>query len=160
MDGLTGWDWFVLVIVGLSMLFGLVRGLIKTVFALAAWGVAIVATPVMGASVMAATGLQQHPWLVFIALFLTIFIVVKMIGNLLARGIKRVGLGGADRGMGMLLGFARGLIIVAIAAVIARQTGMDDSDSWRLAMTRPLLEQLSSWADFGGRQSSEPVRQT
>ena len=106
MDGLTGWDWFVLMVVGLSMLFGLIRGLIKTVFALAAWGVAIVATPITG------------------------------------------------------LGFGRGLIIVAIAAVIARQTGMDDSDSWRLAMTRPLLEQLSSWADFGGRQSSEPVRQT
>ena len=41
LDAITPWDWFVLIVAVLSIGIGLVRGLVRTVFAVAAWGVGL-----------------------------------------------------------------------------------------------------------------------
>ncbi len=160
MDSLTGWDWFVVLVSGVSVLFGFWRGLVRTVFALAAWVVAIVGTPLLGGTLVATTGMQQYPWVIYIVLFLALFVGVRLLGNLLARSLRAAGLRGADRGLGALLGIARALIILTIAAVIARETGLTTRDSWQQALSRPLLEQLAALVDVNLHNSVEPVRRT
>lgn len=158
MDGLTGWDWFVLLVLAVSVLLGLVRGLVRTVFALAAWLVAILGTPLLGPDAVAAVGLVRHPWVVYVVLFLLLFVGVRLLGNLIARGVRAVGLSGADRGLGALLGVARALVVMTLAAVVARETGFTDSESWQLARSRPLLEQLGSLVDIDFKGLPQVVR--
>ena len=141
---LTGWDWFVLLIALFSIGFGLMRGFVRTVFALAGWLVALIATPVVAPALMPYFGLQSFPWVVYIVLFVLILIGVRMAGGLIARGLKSAGLGGADRAMGALLGVARAIIIIAIVAIAARAIGLTGSPSWQQAWSRPLLDQMVS----------------
>ena len=160
MDVLTGWDWFVVLVAAVSVLFGFWRGLVHTVFALAAWVAAIVGTPVFGERLVDAVSMQQYPWLVYVVLFLALFVGVRLLGNLIARGVRSAGLRGADRGLGAVLGVARALIVLTIAAVIAREVGVTASDSWQRAMSRPLLEQLAALIDVDFSRAIEQARRT
>ena len=160
MDALTGWDWFVVLVVGVSVLFGFWRGLVHTVFALAAWIAAILGTPVFGGRLVDALSMQQYPWVVYVVLFLALFIGVRLLGNLIARGVRAAGLRGADRGLGAVLGGAGAVMVVTIAEVIAREGGVTASDSWQRAMSRPLLEQLASLIDVDFTPPIEQARRT
>lgn len=136
----TGWDWFVLGVLLVSTLAGLWRGLVRTVFALAGWIAALVGAPLATPAVIAVAGMEAHPWVVLIGLFLAILIGVRLLGALLARGLKAVGLGGADRLAGGGLGIVRALLVVAIAAVVGKLAGQQAQPAWQQALVRPLLD--------------------
>ncbi len=143
----TVWDGFIGVVFVLSVLFGVLRGFIRTVFALGAWLIALVGTPLLGAVLIPMVGLGDHRWAGYIGLFVLLLIGTRLIGGLLARGLRRIGLGGADRGFGGLLGVARAVVIVALAAVVARSTGLHHDTAWRQAASRPLLEKLATMVE-------------
>jgi len=146
-SSLTGWDWFILIVSGGSILLGLLRGMVRTVFGLAAWGVALLGTPLLAPAAVDVSAMQQHPWVVFVLLFIAIFAVVRLAGALLARALGKLGLGGADRGLGALLGAARALVLIALVAVLARAMDLHRSADWREAVSRPLLDAIVHWAE-------------
>ena len=49
---LTGWDYFVIAALLISVALGMLRGLVRTVFALAAWIVALIGTPLVRALII------------------------------------------------------------------------------------------------------------
>ncbi|MFT3803185.1 MAG: CvpA family protein [Burkholderiaceae bacterium] len=147
MSLLTGWDFFVGLVILLSVGFGVVRGLIRTVFALAAWIAAVVGTGVSWPFAVQALSMQEHAWVVVILLFLGIFLLVRMIGRWLANGLKAVGLGGLDRLLGAGLGIARAAILIALAVLAAKSTGLDQQPSFQQALCRPMLEQTWRWLE-------------
>lgn len=144
---LTGWDWYVLLVTAGSVLFGLWRGLVRTVFGVGAWLVALVATPLAGPTLVEATGMQANPWVVFVVMFVALIVLVKMLGRLIARGLGKAGLGGADRGLGAVLGVLRALALILVVAVGAHVLKFDQSPAWREAHARPLLDALVQWAE-------------
>lgn len=144
---MTGWDWFVLLVLVFSVAAGIWRGLVRTVFGLAGWVAALIGAPLTAPSVIAATGTTQYPWVAFVLLFLAILMGVRMLGVLLFRGMKAVGLGGTDRFLGALLGIARALVVITLAAIIARTLGLTDSEAWTQAWVRPLLDDLVGLLD-------------
>ncbi len=160
MDAMTTWDWIVAVISLLSILLGLLRGFVRTVFALAAWVSAVIAMPLASPTAIAATGMQQQPWVIYILVFLAVFIGVRVLGGLIARALKRAGLRGADRTMGALLGAVRALVIIAIFAIAAKVSGLSESASWQLALCRPLLEGIVQWAQPYLPEKLSGIRQT
>ncbi|NLD68987.1 MAG: hypothetical protein GX644_09250 [Limnobacter sp.] len=144
---LTGWDWFVLGALLISTALGLFSGMVRTVFALAGWVVAFLGAPLLAPTLLAATGWDLHPLFVMAILFFALLILVRLAGVLLARALARVGLGSVDRGLGAVLGVARALLIVAVAAVLGRAFGVDQDPAWTQAVSRPLLDELVSLAD-------------
>ena len=138
----TGWDWFVFGLFALSVGAGLWKGLVRTVFGLAAWLIALICAPLTVPAVIEATGLHNHPWVVLFIVFVVLLVTVRMMGSLLARGLGKVGLGGADRLLGGLLGAARAIVLLAVAVVFARGMGLADTESWRQSFTRPALDGL------------------
>ncbi|MDR1899716.1 MAG: CvpA family protein [Treponema sp.] len=52
--------------------------------------------------------------LAFVALFLVVFVLVKILEHILKDIIDRVSLGGVDRFLGILLGFAEGIVAVGL----------------------------------------------
>ena len=144
---LTGWDWFVLGALLISTALGLFSGLVRTVFALAGWVAAFVGAPLLAPMLISATGWDLHPLFVMATLFFVLLIMVRLAGVLLARALAKVGLGSVDRGLGAVLGVARALLIVAIAAVLGRALGVDQDPAWTQAVSRPLLDEMVALAD-------------
>lgn len=157
---LTGWDWFVILLCVFSVALGVWRGMIRTVFGIGAWVVALVGAPLAAPAVIDATAMQAHPWVVLIVLFVMLMVVVRIVGNLLARALDKAGLGGADRGLGALLGVARALLLLLVVAVAAHALGLDQSRSWRVSYSRPLLDALVHWVEPYLPERVSGIRQT
>lgn len=149
LDSLTHWDWLVLIIAGFSVGFGLWRGLIRTVFALAAWVVALLATPWAGAWVFdQGLALTQSipPWVTYLACFLGLFVAVRVVGALLVGLVRRLGMGLFDRLLGGALGAGRAALVLLVVAVAAHAAGLSHEPAWQEARSRPLLDAMVDWA--------------
>jgi membrane protein required for colicin V production len=147
---LTGWDWFVLTIVVLSVGFGMWRGMVRTIFALLAWAVALLGTPFLlpiVAPMIAPLLKIESTWVLAVPIFIVLFIVVRLIGGLIAAGLSKAGLGSVDRLFGALLGVARAAIVVAVVALVAKQFGLHEQALWKQSISRPLMEAMVYWLE-------------
>lgn len=160
MSSLTGWDWFVVLVMLGSIAVGLWRGLIRTVFGLGAWVVGLVGAPLAAPAAIEATGMQAHPWVVLVVMFVALFVTIRLMGSMVARLLGKIGLGGADRGLGALLGAARAVLLLLVVAVAARALKLDETASWREAHSRPLLDALVHLAEPYLPQRIGGVRET
>ena len=142
LDQLTGWDYLVLLILGISTILGLLRGMIRTLFALAGWAVAFVGAPILTPPLLGLTGLAVPPWVALVAVFFALLLLTRLAGALLARLTSSIGLGGVDRGMGVVVGVARAVLIVAAIAMAGRLLDMHKQPAWQQAMSRPLLDSI------------------
>lgn len=147
LSSLTEWDWFVAIVCTGSILLGLLRGMVRTVFGLAAWVVALLGTPLLAPAAMQASAMQQQPWVVFVLLFIALFVAVRVSGALVAGALGKLGLGGADRGLGALVGAARAAVLIVLVVVIARAFDFHRAPAWREALSRPLLDAIVLWAE-------------
>ena len=94
-DGLippfTSWDWFIITVVLLSTGLGVWRGMIRTVFGLAAWILGIIGAPLVGMAIGQQFGISGVPmWVLYIVAFLLTFIIVRLIGALFLKGARSV----------------------------------------------------------------------
>ncbi len=116
-------DWILIILIGLSTLYGLFRGLIKEVISLLAVIIGLV-----GASrcyegafpLLKGLGLSEQvaKILSFVILFIIIFIALVLIGKLLHKFIHAISLGWINRLGGIGFGFIRGIIVSGIIIII------------------------------------------
>ena len=140
---LTGWDWFIVTVALISTALGIWRGMIRTVFGLAAWVLGVVGAPLLGMLIASEFGITGVPiWVLYIVAFLLTFMAVRLAGALFLRGARSVGLAGVDRVLGAALGVVRAGLVILVAAVIAHRLGFAQSASWQAAASRPLLETM------------------
>lgn len=133
---MTWLDYAVLGVLGLSVAWGLWRGLVREIVSLLGWVIAFLAATLF------AGPLSEHlpasiptPELRAIAAFLAIFIaslvVTTLLGVLLSRLVKAVGLGGLDRTLGAFFGVARGVLVVVALTLVAGLTSAPREAWWR-----------------------------
>jgi len=67
--------------------------------------------------------------LAFIALFLIVFVVVKLLEVMLKGIINGIRLGGADRFLGIIFGFAEGLAVISLILFVLRIQPLFDPSS-------------------------------
>jgi membrane protein required for colicin V production len=117
-------DIVILVIVGLSLLIGIVRGFIKEALSLASWFAAIVVASMFSLPFSEyLVGVIENPSIRRVAASVILFVgtvfVGSMINNLIARFTERSGIRGADRALGGLFGVFRGGVIVALLVLLS-----------------------------------------
>ena len=140
---LTSWDWFIITVAVISTGLGIWRGMIRTVFGLAAWILGIIGAPLLGMAISQQFGITGMPmWVLYIVAFLLVFLLVRLVGVLFLKGARSVGLAGVDRMLGAVFGVARAGLVVLVAAVIAHRMGFSQAPSWQSAAARPLLESM------------------
>ena len=144
---MTGFDIAVIVVVVLSALLGLWRGVIREVFALAAWIAAVVCMFLFGGRAAQMLPMLQlsaeTAWLRSLAghalVFLTVFVVLSVIGFVFSKLVKAVGLSFVDRALGMVFGVLRGALIVVLLVLMAGATSLPSFAWWRDSVTaKPL----------------------
>lgn len=132
----------------MSVLLGLMRGVIKEILSLAAWVLAFVAAKTFAAS---AAGVMpdfiNSPALRYLAGFIMVFIVVMalamLLSLLLSESLKALGLGAVDRILGVVFGFLRGIVVVTILVLMAGLTQLPKADVWRRASLSGMFENLA-----------------
>jgi membrane protein required for colicin V production len=146
---MTAFDYVMLAIVFLSALLGLWRGVIREVFALGAWVVAIVCMFLFGQIVANALPLAgQAAWLKSLAgyalVFVCVFIITSVIGFLFSKLIKAAGLSFVDRALGAMFGVVRGVLITVLLVLVGGATNLPQSDWWKDSATAKPLETFAT----------------
>ena len=141
---MTAFDLIVIGIVGLSTVFAFWRGLIRVVMSLVALVAAVLAAIQFSPAVANMLPvLSDNPTTRYLAAFALIFIVVALVGALLgwvlSRAIRAIGLGFVDRLLGAVFGVARGVLIVVIAVLLAGLTTLPRQEWWQNALFAPPL---------------------
>ena len=144
---MTSFDYAVLTIIGLSIIFSVMRGMVREVLAILGWVAAFyvgrtytdqilpmmpVDIPTESLRVLAA----------FLVLFLATLLLTSLLGIALSAIIRKVGLGWLNRLLGAMFGVIRGLLIVCVLVFLAGLTSVPQDARWRNAMFSAPIEAL------------------
>jgi membrane protein required for colicin V production len=128
-------DWFFAVVLCVSLLLGVWRGLVFEMLSLAAWVAAFFVAQWFAADVaqwLPMTGAAEP--LRYAAGFLLTFMVAAFAGGLVALFVKKlvtvVGLAPVDRVLGSVFGLVRGLVLLLALAVVVAMTPLKNSVWW------------------------------
>lgn len=158
-------DAIILVIVGLSCLFGIWRGLVKEVLSLVTWIAALtLARLYSGVLADFMVNLISNESARYVSAFAIVFVLVMMIGTLINHLISKLltitGLKLVDRLLGGAFGVARGAVIVVVILFI---TGafVNETPQWQESQLIPyglsLIEWTQLYIDIEDVNSVEPV---
>ncbi|HWZ71450.1 MAG TPA: CvpA family protein [Casimicrobiaceae bacterium] len=141
---MSAFDLIVIGIVGLSAIFAFWRGLIRVVVSLVGLVAAVLAAIHFSPSASnLLLMLSDNPATRYLAAFALIFIVVvlmcALLGWVLSRALRAIGLGFVDRLLGAVFGVARGVLIVVIAVLLAGLTTLPRQEWWQNALFAPPL---------------------
>jgi len=153
-------DYIIIAVVGLSVLIGLWRGLISEVLALGIWIVAFWVAWTFGPSVSTYFEHKIDLPSARIAVgygicFVTVLIAGMVVRFLIRRLIEGTGLSGTDRLLGMLFGFARGVLLVTLMVFLLGFTAFTRDPWYQQSVLMPQFKGVSAWL---GEQVPQNVR--
>jgi membrane protein required for colicin V production len=176
LSSLAGFDWLVLLIVGVTSVLGLMRGFIAEVASLAAWVAGVVAVRLFYRPARALIEAAGAPELLaaiagVLVPFLVALLAVKLAGHLLSTATKDSIIGPFDRllglGFGMLKGvLAAGLLFLLITLGLKLLPGREPTPEWLAkAQTMPTLALVAgamvayageAWTEDGPLSGDDP----
>lgn len=146
-------SWLDLVIIGIiliSALISLVRGFVKESISLVSWILAgFIAFRYFSALAELLLPYVESPTVrtgvAFSVLFVSTLIVGAIINFMASQMVSKTGLSGTDKTLGMVLGAARGVLIVTLIVLLASLTPMPEETWWQDAGTIKYFSQLANW---------------
>lgn len=143
-------DYCIVGIIGVSGLIGLIRGLVREVFSLAAWGAAIWVgirfSPQVAVYFEQSIPLPSARFAVaFGVLFVACLMISGVLGFLLAKLVEGTGLSGTDRLLGMIFGIGRGVLVVSVLILLAGVTPLPQDPWWKESKLIPPFQSLAYW---------------
>lgn len=127
-------DFLILAIVAVSMAVGLFRGFFRELLSLFGWILAIWVAWEYAGAVEPYLGSALSPtakiWAGRIILFVAVLMVATVINGVLNLILRKAGMSGADRGLGMIFGFARGVLLVGLVVIGAQILQMPSEPWW------------------------------
>jgi len=138
-------DWFLVLIVGFSMVMAFRRGLVRAIFGflgliagfqMAAWNYRLVGDWIDLSRIK--VSLSTARVIAFLLIVVIVGALLELAGRFLQRFLRHVGLGWFDRTLGAAFGFARGCI-VSIAVLLAVTTFAPQSGAVTTSEITPYL---------------------
>jgi membrane protein required for colicin V production len=145
-------DLIIIAVLALSVLVGLWRGLISEVLALVTWVAAFWVAWTYGPAVSAHFDRTiETPVLRLLVGYGACFIAVLILGALvrfvLHQLVDGTGLGGTDRLLGMIFGFARGVLLVTLIVFLVGQTSFAHEAMWQQSTLLPQFKGMADWLE-------------
>lgn len=146
-------DYGILGLLAVSALLGMFRGIVREVLSLVGWIVAFLAAkwlaPDMESLLPSNISATLRTPVAYGLVFLLSLIVMGLVTMLVATVIRTVGLGFADRILGIFFGLGRGLLVIILMVLAAGMTAIPREAFWQQALlTRPLqliAERVVPW---------------
>lgn len=148
--GVTWADAMLLGVIGLSVIIGLWRGFVREALSLLTWGAAILFALLYCHPLSQTLFAQiQAPAMRILAGFATIFFSILIVGSILSRVIasmvKKAGLNGADRIIGIVFGAVRGVLVALLIIVAANLVHLNQEPAWQQSVLVPKLAGMVEW---------------
>lgn len=129
-------DIVLIAVIGISALFGLMRGFIGAVASILAWVLATWMAFRHGAALALVLSGGAEPTAAdlfggYAFSFLAVLLFVGLVGWAVRLLVKTVGLSGVDRVLGLLLGLARGVLVACVLVLLAGFTGLAQDPQWQ-----------------------------
>lgn len=144
---MTGFDFAVIGIMLVSLLFGLWRGLVYEVLSLLGWPIAFVLSKLFANDVAPLMTMVQEALLrvsvAYALVFIAALIVWGVLVWLLSRLVKAIGLGWLDRVLGGLFGVLRGGLVILAVVWLAGLTDIPKQSFWRTAQMSKTAEDVA-----------------
>ena len=144
---MTYFDYAVIAIVGLSVVVSMMRGAVKEMLAILGWIAAFYVAKAY--SPLLATFLPEgiptealKTLIAFVILLIAVLFLNGLITMAISSVISKVGLGWINRFLGMLFGFAKGLLISCVLVLLAGLTSLPKEQMWTDAVLSEPLEML------------------
>jgi membrane protein required for colicin V production len=143
---MTLFDYLVVLVLVASVLVSVLRGLVREILSLLSWIAAFVVASEF-ASWMGGMlpPVIAGPTLRYIVGFLVLLVGMLILGALVSAAIglmiRASGLLIADKGLGGLFGFARGIVIILIFVILAGLTALPKQPFWRDSISAPIAEE-------------------
>ncbi len=136
---MTGFDFVLLAILAISVVLGLLRGLLKEVLSLVAYASAFLAAIWWGPTVSEwLTQWISQPFvsmaLSYLGVFIVVLLAIGVINMTLASLLSKTGLTPADHGLGAMFGLLRGVLFVLVLVILAGYTPLPEEPWWKNAM--------------------------
>jgi membrane protein required for colicin V production len=152
-------DYIILAAFLISVIVGVFRGLVREALSLVTWIVALwvalnyshLLEAMLGA--IASPGLRL--WSARLLMFLLVLIAGGLLNSLISILIKKSGLTGTDRVLGMVFGAARGMLVVGIIVMIFQLMELDGEPWWEESRLVAVGEPLADWLQDHFRQGIE-----
>lgn len=143
-------DWLLLAIVGLSALFGLMRGFVSVLASLVAWVLAAWVAFRFGAQLGGLFAGADEPGTTevlagYALSFLGVLVVVGLAGWLVRKLVHSVGLSGLDRVLGLAVGVVRGGFVACALVLLLGLTAMPREPEWQASAVLPLFVPGAHW---------------
>jgi membrane protein required for colicin V production len=135
----TGFDFVLLAILAISVVLGLLRGLLKEVLSLVAYASAFLAAIWWGPTVSDWSGQWiSQPFvsmaLAYLGVFIAVLLSIGFVNMALSALLSKTGLTPADHGLGAMFGLLRGVLFVLILVILAGYTPLPEEPWWKNAM--------------------------
>lgn len=144
---MSGLDLIILLILGLTVVRGLMRGLVDTLFSLAAWLLAFFVgrwgALAVGPLLPVGDSAGTQYFAGFVVVFLIVLITVLLLGHAVGALAKAVGLGAANTVLGGVSGLAKGLAILVVLTLMAGLTALPRTDFWQHAALSGSLQTMA-----------------
>jgi len=143
-------DIAILVIIAISAVISLLRGLVREVLSLIAWlaafWVAKTFHPAVADLLLDKISLPSARWfLAYALLFVGTLFALGAVNFLIGRLVSATGLSGTDRMLGIIFGVARGVAICTLLVLIATFTPLPKDPWWGHSIFIPHLQVLALW---------------
>ncbi len=138
-------DYAIIMVLLVSVLVGIVRGAVRELLNMGGWLLAFLLAHAFADDLAAwfaewAADPVLRMVMAWMTIFLLVLVVVALIASLASELMRKLGLGGLNRSLGALAGFARGLVLLIALALGAGLTKIPQSPMWRQAFLTPWLE--------------------
>jgi membrane protein required for colicin V production len=143
-------DLFIIVVIALSVIISLVRGFVREALSLAGWGLAIwvainFAKPLSEYLQAYITQPLMRLGAAFAILFVVTLILAALINFLVSLFVKKTGLSGTDRMLGMIFGFGRGILLMSLLLLLGQLTPLPKQKVWQQSMLAPNFQPIEEW---------------
>lgn len=145
---MTGFDWLIVAVIGVSTLIGWLRGALREVFALVALFGALIAARWLASDVAlwlpaSIPGATLRSIVAGFAVWIATWLLLTILGLWLRQITHGFGFGPADRALGSVFGLMRGLALVLVFALIASHTPLGRQPFWQRAIMSASLERAA-----------------
>jgi membrane protein required for colicin V production len=137
-------------IIAISALFSLMRGFVREALSLMGWLAAfwIALTFAKSLADLFLTGItlpSVRMVVAFTILFVVTLVLMALVNHLASQLVKRTGLTGTDRMIGMIFGVARGVVVVAVMVFLAGLTTLPQDPWWQESLLIGVFQELATW---------------
>ena len=148
---LNGVDWGIIVVLSVSTLLSLWRGFVREALSLLGWVAAFVVAHLF----VDQLALQLSPVIAnvtgryvaaYAILFVSTLVVFTLVVKVATGLVRAAGLSVLDRVLGTIFGFARGVILILVAAYVVKQLIAEPDQQWlHQSVLMPHLNMLADW---------------